>query len=172
MPQLEAVSACAAADFPAMLQVINDAAQAYRGVIPDDCWHEPYMPGAELEREIAAGIRFAGYREDGRLIAVMGSQRVKDVTLIRHAYVASAARRRGIGSALLAHLRAASTRPILIGTWAAAGWAVRFYEKHGFRCVSGAEKTVLLRRYWTVSERQIDTSVVLADSGWFNRDQG
>jgi GNAT superfamily N-acetyltransferase len=167
-----AIGACDPVDLPAILQVINDAAEAYRGVIPDDCWHDPYMPLVELEREIAAGIRFAGYREDGRLIAVMGSQRVKDVTLIRHAYVATACRRRGVGGALLAHLRAAANRPILIGTWAAADWAIRFYEKHGFRRIPPQQQPLLLRRYWTVSGRQIETSVVLADNHWFNRDQG
>lgn len=157
------IRACTASDFDAIHRIINDAAQAYRGVIPQDCWHEPYMGRAELAAEIAAGVAFAGYERAGELIGVMGSQDVKDVTLVRHAYVSTAVRRSGIGAALLAHLRAATSRPVLIGTWAAATWAIDFYVKHGFRVVTGEEKSRLLKTYWTVSERQIETSVVLAD---------
>ena len=149
-----------------MCAIINDAAEAYRGVIPDDRWHEPYMPLAEMEAEVDAGVRFWGYETDGRLVGVMGMQDVQDVTLIRHAYVLTDLRGLGIGGQLLAHLLAATPRPVLIGTWAAASWAISFYGKHGFACVDQATKTQLLRQYWTIPERQVDTSVVLADARW------
>ncbi|MDE3154329.1 MAG: GNAT family N-acetyltransferase [Acidobacteriota bacterium] len=151
------------ADFDVILAIINDAAQAYAGVIPADCWTEPYMPADELRREIAHGVVFWGDEEDGQLVGVMGTQDVQDVTLIRHAYVRTDRRGRGIGSRLLAHLRGRTTRPILIGTWAAADWAIRFYEQHDFVVVPAPEKDVLLRRYWTVPERQMATSVVLRE---------
>ncbi len=154
---------CTPADFDAIHRIVNDAAQSYRGVIPADCWHEPYMSRDDLATEIGAGVVFAGYERAGALIGVMGSQNVKDVTLIRHAYVSTSVRRSGIGAALLAHLRSGTKRPVLIGTWAAAQWAVDFYVKHGFRVVTGAEKDRLLKIYWTIPERQIETSVVLAD---------
>ena len=135
-----AIRRCDLADFAAMLAIVNDAAQAYRGHIPADRWHDPYMPADELERELAAGVVFWGYEEAGALVGVMGLQDVRDVALIRHAYVATALRGRGIGAALLAHLLAGTTRPVLIGTWAAATWAIGFYEKHGFgRRVAGRE---------------------------------
>jgi GNAT superfamily N-acetyltransferase len=158
---------CDDADFEAIYSIINDAAQAYRGVIPADRWHEPYMPDDELREQIAAGVRFWGYEEWGDLIGVMGIQQVQDVTLIRHAYVRTAQRNRGIGSRLLSLLRRQTTRPILIGTWADAVWAVRFYEKHGFRRVPPEEKDRLLGRYWSIPRRQVETSVVLADQNWF-----
>jgi N-acetylglutamate synthase-like GNAT family acetyltransferase len=161
-----AIRRCERADFAAVLAIVNDAAQAYRGHIPADRWHDPYMPADDLERELAAGVAFAGYEEAGALVGVMGVQDVRDVTLIRHAYVATAARGRGIGGALLAHLLAGTARPVLIGTWAAATWAVGFYEQHGFRLVSPAEKERLLRAYWSIPDRQIATSVVLVDSRW------
>ena len=146
--------------------IVNDAALAYRGVIPDDQWYEPYMTEDEFEAEVAAGVRFLGwYAPTGTLLGVMGSQDVQDVLLIRHAYVLSARRRGGIGSALIGSLMDATERPVLVGTWKAASWAVAFYERHGFRLVDGVE--TLLRRYWTVSERQIESSVVLADRRWF-----
>jgi GNAT superfamily N-acetyltransferase len=157
---------CAPADFAAILAIVNDAAQAYRGHIPADRWHEPYMPADELARELAAGVAFWGYEEAGALAGVMGLQDVRDVALIRHAYVATAVRGRGIGGLLLGHLVAASTRPMLVGTWAAATWAVRFYERHGFRLVTPAEKNRLLGTYWAIPDRQIETSVVLADARW------
>ncbi len=161
---------CTADDFERVLAIINEAAQAYRGVIPDDRWKDPYMPAEELADEIAAGIAFDGYEIDGTgLVGVMGVQAVEDVTLIRHAYVAMGHQRSGIGSALLAGLRGRQDRPILIGTWAAADWAIAFYLRHGFEPVPGPEKSRLLRRYWTVPERQIATSVVLADSRWRTR---
>jgi N-acetylglutamate synthase-like GNAT family acetyltransferase len=162
---------CDEQDFEAIYEIVNDAATAYRGVIPADCWTEPYMPHKELREEIGAGVVFWGYEEDGELAGVMGIQHVRDVTLIRHAYVRSASQRRGIGVALLESLRAQADRPVLIGTWADASWAISFYEKHGFRLVSPEEKDRLLRTYWTVSERQIETSVVLAGPGWFDKSQ-
>lgn len=157
---------CTDADFAAIAAIINDAAEAYRGVIPDDCRHEPYMPDDELAEEISRGVRFWGYEEAGALCGVMGIEDVKDVTLLRHAYVCTARRGEGIGDALLSHLRDMTERPMLIGTWAAADWAIRFYETRGFRCVSENEKGPLLRYYWTVPERQIETSVVLACDRW------
>lgn len=158
---------CTADDFDRILAIISDAAQAYRGVIPADRWKDPYMPAEELADEVAAGIEFDGYEVVGAgLVGVMGVQPVEDVTLIRHAYVATAYRRSGVGSALLEGLLARQDRPVLIGTWAAAEWAVAFYRRHGFQTVPDPEKTQLLRRYWTVPERQIETSVVLADARW------
>jgi GNAT superfamily N-acetyltransferase len=146
-----------------ILSIINAAAQAYRGVIPADRWHEPYMPGAEFDRERAAGVVFWGCTQRGRLAGVMGLQEVRDVNLIRHAYVAPNQQRSGIGGALLEHLQRASTKPMLVGTWAAATWAIRFYQRHGFALVSPARKTALLKSYWSIPERQIETSVVLAN---------
>jgi GNAT superfamily N-acetyltransferase len=147
----------------AVLTIVNAAAAAYRGVIPDDRWHDPYMDAPELDREIAAGVVFWGVESDGALIGVMGIQPVGDVDLIRHAYVLPAFQGRGVGSALLTHLRGQATRRMLVGTWAAADWAVRFYRGHGFEPVSPERKTALLRTYWTIPDRQIETSVVLAD---------
>jgi GNAT superfamily N-acetyltransferase len=162
---------CARQDFDAMAEIINDAAAAYRGVIPDDCWHEPYMPAEELRGELDAGVGFRGWQQDdgphSGLHGVMGVQRVRDVVLIRHAYVRTAWRNRGIGSELLDDLISGIDAPVLIGTWAAAGWAVRFYEMHGFRLTTPDQKNQLLHDYWTVSDRQIETSVVLADARWF-----
>jgi N-acetylglutamate synthase-like GNAT family acetyltransferase len=157
---------CEAADVPAMLAIINDAAQAYRGIIPGDRWHDPYMPEEELRAEIAAGVAFWGVEEDGRLVGVMGLQDVRDVTLIRHAYVATARRNGGIGARLLHYLVDQTNRPILVGTWADATWAIRFYEKHGFTLVSTDEKNRLLTSYWSIPDRQVVTSVVLADRRW------
>ena len=148
-------------------EIINDAARAYRGVIPPDRWHEPYMPLAELKEQVAAGVAFSGMEIDGQLAGVMGIQPVQDVTLIRHAYVRTAYRNQGIGGDLLKHLRSLTARPVLIGTWAAAVWAIAFYEKHGFRRVTPAEKDRLLRKYWSIPDRQVETSVVLADERWF-----
>jgi GNAT superfamily N-acetyltransferase len=147
----------------AILEIVNAAATAYRGVIPDDRWHEPYMGAEELERDIGDGVAFWGYEAGGELVGVMGIQAVEDVDLIRHAYVRPGLQGRGIGGALLGHLRGSSTRQILVGTWAAAEWAIRFYRRHGFRQVTPEQKTRLLRTYWTIPDRQIETSVVLAD---------
>jgi GNAT superfamily N-acetyltransferase len=141
---------------------VNAAAEAYRGVIPADRWHEPYMPADELDAEIAAGVRFWGYEADGELLGIMGVQPVRDVDLIRHAYVAPDSQRGGVGGALLEHLLRGATRPMLVGTWGAAGWAIRFYERHGFEQVSRARAAELLREYWTIPERQVETSVVLS----------
>jgi GNAT superfamily N-acetyltransferase len=149
-----------------MLAIVNAAAEAYRGAIPADCWHEPYMSTDELSREIAAGVAFWGYEDAGELIGVMGIQSVRDVELIRHAYVDPRHQGRGVGGALLAHLQGLTTRRILVGTWKDAGWAIRFYERHGFARVPPAQKDALLQKYWTISPRQIETSVVLASPPW------
>jgi len=146
----------------AILTLINEAAEAYRGVIPADCWHEPYMSAGELAGELAAGVKFWGCAEAGCLIGVMGRQDLGAVTLIRHAYVDPARQRRGIGRELLRHLLAGVSGPVLVGTWAAASWAVRFYEHNGFTLVTPTEKDRLLRTYWSINDRQIETSVVLA----------
>ncbi len=147
----------------AILATINAAAEAYRGVIPADRWHEPYMPASELDREIGAGVAFWVYESEGAIVGTMGIQPVRDVDLIRHAYVLPGSQRRGVGGALLRHLRAISTRRMLVGTWAAAEWAIRFYRRHGFELVSPESKSALLKTYWTVPDRQIETSVVLAN---------
>lgn len=157
---------CTESDYEEIHAIVNDAAQAYKGSIPPDRWHEPYMPKEELKREIDAGVVFWGYAEDGRLLGVMGLQDVKDVTLIRHAYVRTAYRNKGTGGLLLKHLLTLTERPTLVGTWAGAWWAVKFYEKHGFRLVTPVEKDALLKEYWNIPERQIDTSQVLVDDKW------
>jgi GNAT superfamily N-acetyltransferase len=146
----------------AILAVINQAAEAYRGVIPADRWHEPYFPGSEFDEAIAAGVAFWGCELDGELAGVMGIQPVEDVELIRHAYVLPARQGFGVGGALLEHLMGRSARQVLVGTWAAAEWAIRFYRRHGFVLVSREQTAVLLRRYWAIPERQVETSVVLA----------
>lgn len=160
---------CEPTDFDTIFEIINDGAQRYRGIIPDDRWETPYMPREELQGEIDAGVEFWGYEEDGGLLGVIGLQQVSDVSLIRHTYVRTGRQNQGIGGALLRHVVGLTSRPILIGTWADASWAIRFYERHGFRLVSGEEKDRLLRRYWTIPERQIETSVVLAGLKWFAR---
>ena len=145
----------------AILAIVNAAAEAYRGIIPADRWHEPYMPAGELDGEIAAGVLFWGYEDGGELVGVMGIQPVGDVDLIRHAYVAPARQGRGFGGALLRHFLGSARRRTLVGTWAAADWAIRFYERHGFELLPPERAAALLRRYWTIPERQIETSVVL-----------
>jgi GNAT superfamily N-acetyltransferase len=155
-----------------LLDIINAGAQAYCGVIPPDCWHEPYMSSGELEHELQAGVRFWGWEDEGGLAGVMGRQDLGEVILIRHAYVHPDWQRRGIGARLLAHLLAGADRPVLVGTWAAAHWAIRFYEKNGFALVSHQEKERLLRTYWTITDRQIETSVVLGNAGWQARLEG
>jgi GNAT superfamily N-acetyltransferase len=159
---MTAIRMCRADERAAILAIVNAAAEAYRGVIPADRWHEPYMPAAELDDEIAAGVAFWGYEDDGALLGVMGVQAVRDVDLIRHAYVAPGRQRGGVGGALLEHLLQRAERPMLVGTWAAAEWAIRFYERHGFERVAPQRIAPLLRTYWTIPERQIETSVVLA----------
>ena len=153
-------------DFELIWAIINDGAVAYKGVIPEDFRKEPYMSKDELQHEIDEGVVFWGYEETGSLMGVMGIQQVQDVTLIRHAYVRTSSQRRGIGAGLLSHLRERAKRPVLIGTWADADWAIRFYESHGFKIVPPPKKDRLLKQYWTVPERQIQTSVVLADRAW------
>jgi N-acetylglutamate synthase-like GNAT family acetyltransferase len=154
------------ADFAAMLAIINDAARAYHGVIPPDRWHEPYMPADELEREIIGGVVFWVAEEDGRLSGVMGIQDRGDVALVRHAYVVPVTQRSGVGTKLLRHVEGLVDKPILIGTWAAASWAIEFYRRNGFTVVPTDHKDQLLRKYWSISARQIETSVVLANQRW------
>ena len=161
---------CEKGDSGRIWEIINDGAQAYKGVIPADQWTEPYMSREEMQGEIEDGVVFWGFEDGGELVGVMGIQKVQDVTLIRHAYVKSEWQKRGIGAQLLTHLRRLTEDPILIGTWADAVWAIRFYEKHGFRVVGLAEKDGLLKKYWKISERQSETSVVLADSKWRGSD--
>jgi N-acetylglutamate synthase-like GNAT family acetyltransferase len=156
-------------DCSAMVAIINDAAQAYRGVIPADRWHEPYMSPGEFENELAAGVVFWVAEQDGRLSGLMGIQDKGDVALVRHAYVASTTQRTGVGTSLLHHVQGLVDKPILIGTWAAAAWAIEFYRRNGFTVVTSTEKDRLLRTYWSIPARQIETSVVLADARWMAR---
>jgi N-acetylglutamate synthase-like GNAT family acetyltransferase len=153
-----------AADVDAMLAIVNQAARAYRGVIPADRWHDPYMSAAELRREIQGGVVFWVAEEEGRVVGVMGIQDKGDVALVRHAYVAPTAQRSGVGTRLLGHVEALTDKPVLIGTWAAASWAIEFYRRNGFTVVSSSDKDRLLRTYWSIPERQVETSVVLAKS--------
>ena len=144
-----------------ILAIVNAAAEAYRDTIPPDRWHDPYMSGAQLARDVAAGVEFWGYELTGSLIGVMGIQPVRDVDLIRHAYVRPGSQRLGVGAALISHLRGLSTRRMLVGTWADAVWAIRFYQREGFVLVSPPQASALLKAYWDIPERQIETSVVL-----------
>ena len=155
------IRSCTSADLPVIDSIINEAAEKYRGVIPADCWHEPYMSRPELEAEIAAGVRFSGWEEAGVLTGVMGVQQVMDATLIRHAYVRTSHQGRGIGGALLKALTTKVEGKLLIGTWADAAWAIRFYQGHGFQLMPAEEKNRLLGIYWSIPDRQRDTSVVL-----------
>jgi N-acetylglutamate synthase-like GNAT family acetyltransferase len=155
-----------ATDFKDIYDIINDAASAYKGIIPADRWHEPYMPEEELRGQIEDGVQFWCYVENGKVIGVMGIQDKSDVTLIRHAYVRTTERNKGIGGKLLRHLSELTSKPILIGTWADAAWAIDFYKKHGFKIVAADEKERLLKKYWKIPPRQVETSVVLASAGW------
>lgn len=155
---------CDEHDFETIWATINDGAQAYKGIIPADRWTEPYMSREKLRHEIGEGVVFWAYDEGGAVSGVMGIQQVQDVTLIRHAYVRSGNQKRGIGGKLLAHLRRLAQGPVLIGTWADAAWAIRFYERHGFQLISSEEKDRLLKKYWTIPVRQVETSVVLVDA--------
>ena len=157
------IKKCTESDFDRIYSIVNDAAQAYKGVITPDRWNDEYMTKDELREEIDNGVEFWGYEENGQLLGVMGIQPVQDVTLIRHAYVCTEKRNQGIGGKLIEHLRTLIETPILMGTWADAHWAVRFYEKYGFSLVSIEEKDRLLRKYWNIPERQIETSVVLRE---------
>jgi N-acetylglutamate synthase-like GNAT family acetyltransferase len=158
---------CTEKDFETLYAVINDSARAYKGVIPADRWNEPYMSREYLRHELDTGVMFWGYETAGEIVGIMGIQDVQDVTLIRHAYVRTADRGYGIGGKLISHLKTLATRPTLVGTWAAAVWAIRFYEKNDFHLVTWEEKERLLRKYWSIPERQTETSVVLADQRWF-----
>ena len=166
------IEPCEPVDLPVIFEIINESAQVYKGVIPADRFHEPYMPMRELRSEIAKGIRFYFYNQDGRTLGVMGIQDVKDVTLIRHAYVRRESQGQGIGRALLEHLSGLTDRPILIGTWKAADWAIRFYQNNGFALVGTEEKNQFLRTYWTIPDRQIEESVVLVNPAWRKRCSG
>ena len=157
---------CTESDLQTIFEVINDAAIAYKGLIPEDRWHEPYMSAQEVRHEIQDGVVFWGFEKDGELLGVMGIQDKGDVVLIRHAYVRTRSRKLGIGENLLLHLESLTEKPILIGTWKAASWAISFYEKNGYTLVSEEDKNRLLQKYWSIPERQIETSVVLANSTW------
>jgi len=164
---------CEQTDIKEICDIINDAAVAYKGIIPADRWHDPYMPEEELQKQIDEGVQFWCWKEHGEMMGVMGIQYKEDVTLIRHAYVRSFYRNKGLGSKLLAHLSSIATTPVLIGTWTAATWAIEFYKKHGFHLLSDSETKTLLRKYWSIPDRQIETSVVLANAdpiaiGWKN----
>jgi GNAT superfamily N-acetyltransferase len=154
---------CSQRDINTIYEIINDSANAYEGHIPADCYHQPYMPQDKLLSEIADGVVFYGYEEDGSLIAVMGIQDRGPVTLIRHAYTRTERRGEGIGSKLLEHLLGITTKPVMIGTWRGATWAVTFYQKHGFKLASEEDKDRLLQEYWSIPHRQVETSVVLVD---------
>jgi N-acetylglutamate synthase-like GNAT family acetyltransferase len=164
--KIEMVKKCTTDDFRQIFEIINDAASAYTGIIPSDCWHEPYMTEQELQSQMDEGVEFWSYTDDGVIMGVMGIQDRGEVTLIRHAYVRTAVRKKGIGSKLLAHLVNLTSKPVLIGTWAAATWAIEFYQKHGFRLLQEEEKNRLLLRYWSIPQRQVETSVVLANADW------
>ena len=156
----------AESDRATILAIVNDAAQAYRGVIPVDRWHEPYMSRDDLEKEVAGGVVFWVAEQEGRIAGVMGIQDKGDVALVRHAYVAPTTQRAGVGTSLLRHVQGLVDKPILIGTWAAAAWAIEFYRRNGFTVVTNTDKDRLLRTYWSIPARQIETSVVLADRRW------
>ncbi|HBU70414.1 MAG TPA: GNAT family N-acetyltransferase [Elusimicrobia bacterium] len=157
---------CVLKDHKTILSIINDAAMAYKGVIPPDCWHEPYMSPEDLQRDINYGVLFHGYEQDGELVGVMGLQEFTDVTLIRHAYIKTAYRGKGIGSQLLKYLLGLTMKPVLIGTWRDTDWSIIFYEKHGFTVVDRDVADSLLKKYWNVSDRHRESSVVLADPKW------
>ena len=160
---MSAIRSCNNDDVPTILTIVNSAAEAYRGVIPPDRWHEPYMSPTQLHREISGGVAFVGCEMDGELLGVMGIQSVRDADLIRHAYVRPDHQRHGVGALLIKHLLRQSSRQVLVGTWAAASWAVAFYQRHGFVLCSRERAVELLRTYWTIPDRQIETSVVLAN---------
>jgi N-acetylglutamate synthase-like GNAT family acetyltransferase len=157
---------CTESDVKTIFDIINDAAIAYKGTIPGDRWHEPYMPAEEIRQEIEAGVIFWGFEKAGDLLGVMGIQDKGDVALIRHAYVRTRSRKQGIGENLLLHLEGLTEKPILVGTWQAASWAISFYQKNGYTLVSKTEKKRLLQKYWSIPERQIETSVVLVNKAW------
>ncbi len=157
---------CTDKDFDEILAVINDGATAYRDVIPADCYHEPYMSKQDLRIALKEGITFWAKENDEAICGIMGIQNVDDVTLIRHAYVRTSQQRNGVGSKLLSHLLRLANLPVLVGTWRAADWAIQFYRQHGFEILSQEHMSEILQRYWSISERQIETSVVLAQRSW------
>ncbi len=145
-----------------ILHVINDASLRYKGIIPDDCWHEPYMSKQELIDEFSDGVCMYGYHHNNILIGVIGTQEVKDVILIRHAYTLTTFQGKGTGSALLEYLlRKNQNSRLLVGTWRNATWAIRFYEKFGFILHAKDQSTLLLNKYWKLPSKQIENSVVL-----------
>ncbi len=145
-----------------ILYVINNAAARYKGIIPDNCWHEPYMSKQELVDELADGVHMFGYHLNNKLIGVIGIQKIKDVVLIRHAYTLTSYQGKGIGSALLEYLlKKNKNSRLLVGTWRNAAWAVRFYEKFDFILHTKDRSTLLLKRYWKIPSKQIKNSVVL-----------
>jgi N-acetylglutamate synthase-like GNAT family acetyltransferase len=160
---------CTDKEVETIFQIVNDAATAYKGVIPADCWHEPYMTLGQLRWEIGDGVCFWGIEDENALVGVMGIQDKGEVALIRHAYVRTDKRNRGFGTQLLRYLETTTEKPVLIGTWTAAVWAVTFYQKNGYRLLPTDEKNSLLKQYWTISPRQIETSVVLADAKWASK---
>ena len=149
-------------DISKILHVINDASLRYKGIIPDNCWHEPYMSENELSAEFNNGVHMYGFQHDSKLIGVIGIQKVKDVILIRHAYTLSSYQGKGIGSVLLEYLlKKNQSSRLLVGTWRKATWAIRFYEKFGFILHAKDQSTLLLKKYWKISSNQIKNSVVL-----------
>ena len=149
-------------DTSKILNIVNDASIKYKGVIPDDCWKEPYMSEQELIDEFNDGVRIYGYNHNNELIGVIGIQEVKDVVLIRHAYTLSSFQGKGAGSALLEYLLKKNLNSrLLVGTWKDATWAIRFYKKFGFILHAKEEKTLLLKKYWKIPSKQIENSVVL-----------
>lgn len=168
-PAMVQIRNATAGDAAEMLGVINSAAEAYRGVIPADRWHEPYMPAEHLQREIDDGVVFWIAEEGATILGIMGIQDRGDVALVRHAYVVPGLQRKGVGTALLTHVQGLTDKPVLIGTWAAASWAIGFYRRNGFTLVSDTQKAHLLRKYWSIPARQVETSVVLADARWVAR---
>ena len=159
---MASIEKCGPGDVPEISSIVNEAAEAYRHAIPRDCWKEPYMPLEELRKELLDGVEFWGLREGNDLAGVMGLQAVGDVALVRHAYTRTSAQGTGVGTKLIAHLLSLTDRAVLVGTWKAATWAIRFYERRGFRLVPEMERAALLRRYWKISERQLEESVVLS----------
>ena len=160
------IKKCSDVEFEVICDIINDAAHAYHGVIPEDAWHEPYMSRDELMSEIRAGVVFWGYYVDEQLVGVMGIQDKQDVILIRHAYVLTSERRNGIGTRLLTYLERETSKPMLVGTWSDAKWAIEFYKKNGYRLISDEERGMLLSKYWSISHVQASASVVLANAQW------
>jgi len=150
------------ADTSKILYIINNASLRYKGIIPDDCWHEPYMSEQELINEFSYGVRMYGYHHNNKLIGVIGAQEIKDIILIRHAYTLTSYQGRGAGSALLEYLlKKNQNSRLLVGTWKNATWAIQFYEKFGFILHTKEETTLLLKKYWNIPSKQIENSVVL-----------